>query len=178
VEALNGARQKGDWSTSEQLALNCHKLDPFNETAIIARAEASAMRGNKKEAVAILDRYLEEMGSKDKYLTLSAVILRKRITEKIPERSVQECAFVGRSLEIEKLTFRLTAARAGNGGRGLGLAIAREIVQAHGGRIDLQSAPQTGTRFTVSIPALEASPSSTLISSEPTRPAEVATARR
>ncbi|HEY8852626.1 MAG TPA: AAA family ATPase [Gemmatimonadaceae bacterium] len=116
VEALNGARQKGDWSTSEQLALNCHKLDPFNETAIIARAEASAMRGNKKEAVAILDRYLEEMGSKDKYLTLSAVILRKRITEKIPERSVQECAFVGRSLEIEKLTFRLTAARAGNGG--------------------------------------------------------------
>ena len=117
VEALNGARQKGDWSTSEQLALHCHKLDPFNETAIIARAEASAMRGNKKEAVAILDRYLEEMGSKDRYLTLPAVILRKRITEKASERSVaQECAFVGRSLEMEKLSLRLTAARAGNGG--------------------------------------------------------------
>jgi DNA-binding SARP family transcriptional activator/tetratricopeptide (TPR) repeat protein len=116
VEALNGARQKGDWSTSEQLALICYKLDPFNEMAIIARAEASAMRGNKKEAVAILDRYLEEMGSKEKYMTLSAVILRKRITEKISERSVQECAFVGRSLEMEKLSLRLTAARAGNGG--------------------------------------------------------------
>jgi signal transduction histidine kinase len=74
--------------------------------------------------------------------------------------------------------YQLDKARVGSGGRGLGLAIAREIVQAHGGRIDLQSAPQTGTRFTVSIPALEASPSSTLISSEPTRPAEVATARR
>ena len=64
------------------------------------------------------------------------------------------------------------------GGSGLGLAIAREIVQAHGGKIDLESTPQTGTRFTVSIPALEASPSAPLISAEPARPAEVAVARR
>ncbi|HEY8833586.1 MAG TPA: AAA family ATPase, partial [Gemmatimonadaceae bacterium] len=96
-----------------------HKLDPFNETATIARAEAAAIRGNKKEAIAILDRYLEEMGSYDKYLTLPATILRKRITEKISERSVpgtQECAFVGRNVEMEKLNLRLTAARAGKGG--------------------------------------------------------------
>jgi signal transduction histidine kinase len=74
--------------------------------------------------------------------------------------------------------YQVDKARAGNGGSGLGLAIAREIVQAHGGKIDLQSTPQTGTSFTVSIPALETSPSPTLVSSEPAPPAEVAAARR
>lgn len=74
--------------------------------------------------------------------------------------------------------YQVDKARAGTGGSGLGLAIAREIVQAHGGKLDLQSSPQSGTRFTVSVPALEATASSTLISSEPARPAEIAAARR
>ena len=74
--------------------------------------------------------------------------------------------------------YQVDRSRAASGGSGLGLAIAREIVQAHGGRIDLHSTPQSGTKFTVSIPALEASASSTLVSSEPARPAEVAAARR
>jgi PAS domain S-box-containing protein len=38
------------------------------------------------------------------------------------------------------------------GGAGLGLAIVRDIVQAHGGRILLDSAPGTGTRFTIRLP--------------------------
>ena len=74
--------------------------------------------------------------------------------------------------------YQVDKARAGSAGSGLGLAIAREIVQAHGGRIDLQSTPQTGTKFAVRIPALEPSPATPLISSEPARPAEVGAARR
>jgi signal transduction histidine kinase len=74
--------------------------------------------------------------------------------------------------------YQVDKARAGSGARGLGLAIAREIVQAHGGRIDLHSTPQSGTRFSVAIPALETSAPPTLISSEPARPAEVAAVRR
>jgi len=74
--------------------------------------------------------------------------------------------------------YQIDKARAGTRGSGLGLAIAREIVQAHGGKIDLQSSPQTGTRFNVRIPALEASGSTSLISSESSRPAEVGSARR
>jgi signal transduction histidine kinase len=66
----------------------------------------------------------------------------------------------------------------GSGGSGLGLAIAREIVQAHGGVINLKSSPQSGTQFSVRIPALESSASTALISSEPERPAEVGAARR
>jgi PAS domain S-box-containing protein len=37
-------------------------------------------------------------------------------------------------------------------GTGLGLGIVREIVSAHGGVVSYQSAPQTGARFTVSLP--------------------------
>jgi signal transduction histidine kinase len=39
------------------------------------------------------------------------------------------------------------------GGSGLGLPTARKIVLAHGGTIDLQSAPGKGTKFTVRLPA-------------------------
>jgi signal transduction histidine kinase len=37
-------------------------------------------------------------------------------------------------------------------GSGLGLAIVRKIVDAHDGRIDLSSSPQSGTRFRVTLP--------------------------
>jgi len=37
-------------------------------------------------------------------------------------------------------------------GSGLGLAIVRKIVDAHDGRIDLTSSPETGTRFRVTLP--------------------------
>jgi two-component system, NtrC family, sensor histidine kinase HydH len=41
------------------------------------------------------------------------------------------------------------------GGTGLGLAIAQRIVTAHGGRIDLESAPDHGSRFIISLPVGE-----------------------
>jgi PAS domain S-box-containing protein len=41
-------------------------------------------------------------------------------------------------------------------GSGLGLAIVRKIVDAHDGRIDLSSTPETGTRFRVTLPVANA----------------------
>jgi signal transduction histidine kinase len=75
--------------------------------------------------------------------------------------------------------YQTDKARSSNGsGRGLGLAIAREIVQAHGGRIDLESTPHSGTTFIVRLPSLEVTAQPTLISSEPARPAEIGAGRR
>ncbi|TDD95821.1 sensor histidine kinase [Actinomadura rubrisoli] len=46
-------------------------------------------------------------------------------------------------------------ARGGTGGAGLGLAIARSLVTAHDGRIELDTEPGRGATFRVSLPVLE-----------------------
>ena len=44
------------------------------------------------------------------------------------------------------------ARESGSGGSGLGLSIAKWIVDNHGGRIDVLSREGVGTRFTITIP--------------------------
>jgi two-component system, NtrC family, sensor histidine kinase KinB len=51
--------------------------------------------------------------------------------------------------------FRVPGKRAG-GGAGLGLAIVREIVTAHGGQIDATSRPGIGTTITLTLPVIAA----------------------
>jgi len=119
VTELNSARSKGDWLTCDRFARQCLKLDPFNESAVLAQAEACAVRGAKTQAIQILDRYLVEVGSDNPNLSVSASVLRRRITDRIPERTpvtVRECAFVGRDREMEALTSDLLTARRGGGG--------------------------------------------------------------
>jgi two-component system, OmpR family, sensor kinase len=54
--------------------------------------------------------------------------------------------------------FRSDRSRArGTGGVGLGLALAKRVVEAHGGRIGAESAPGKGTRVSFSVPAAGAS---------------------
>ncbi|MFQ5945215.1 MAG: sensor histidine kinase [Anaerolineae bacterium] len=49
--------------------------------------------------------------------------------------------------------YRVEKSRTKGSGAGLGLAIAKEMVEAHGGRIEAWSRPGEGTRFTVVLPA-------------------------
>jgi two-component system OmpR family sensor kinase len=45
-----------------------------------------------------------------------------------------------------------------NGGSGLGLSIAKSIVEAHGGNISLTTSPGNGVQFRISLPAASAAP--------------------
>jgi signal transduction histidine kinase len=53
---------------------------------------------------------------------------------------------------FERFT-RLDAARGGDGGAGLGLAIAREIVTRHGGTIEVDTGYESGARVVVTLPS-------------------------
>jgi two-component system OmpR family sensor kinase len=54
--------------------------------------------------------------------------------------------------------FRADAARgSGTGSTGLGLSIVQAVAAAHGGTVAVSSAPGSGTRFTVELPAVTAS---------------------
>src|SRR5256885_5797326 len=117
VPQIESARRRGDWIRAEGIADLCLSLDRYNETAVLARAEAIAMRGGKLRAVSILDDFLAELGSQAE-LKLPAKLLRKRVMDRIPEQSnltSSDAHFVGREREMEILTRRFDAVREGHG---------------------------------------------------------------
>lgn len=123
VHALEQARLQADWPKVERIAAKCLSLDAYNETAILAQAEAAAMRGGKRRAVSILDRYIADIGVTAADLHLPATLLRRRVVERIPDSRPAllnaDPPFVGREVEMEALTKRFTQARNRKGSAAL-----------------------------------------------------------
>ena len=78
------------------------------------------------------------------------------------EEAVLEVADTGQGIPASAIPhlfdrfFRVESARAAeNSGSGLGLAITKEIVEAHGGRVEIESELNVGTRFTVRLPKFQ-----------------------
>ncbi len=113
---LARARLAADWPTVERAARACLALDPLNEEATLALAEAIACSGSKAAAVRLLDDYLEDIGSASADLRVPATVLRRRISERMPERGYRpqmELPFVGRESEMAFLAERFQQARRG-----------------------------------------------------------------
>ncbi|HEU5183555.1 MAG TPA: AAA family ATPase, partial [Gemmatimonadaceae bacterium] len=118
VGAIAARKARGEWADVERLGHRCLAIDPLNEEATLALAEAAAMHGGKAEAMAILDRYLREMGPGARELRVPAVALRRRIAEpelEFPLVPPVDVPFVGRSAEMATLTAALHSARTGTG---------------------------------------------------------------
>ena len=59
---------------------------------------------------------------------------------------------LGMEKEVQDKAFTLFFSSKGSGGTGLGLFLANKMVQAHCGRIEMESEPGQGTRFVIVIP--------------------------
>jgi hypothetical protein len=98
------SRATGDWTAVERLARAILAIDSLNEEATLSLAEATALSGSKVEAVAMLDRYLDEIGpERARLLTLPPTVLRRRIAETFSDsiaRRPLDGSFVGRTASM------------------------------------------------------------------------------
>lgn len=115
VDQLRRRRDRADWAGADALARWLLQFDPLNEEATLTVAECMALAGSKKEAVAMLDRYLGELGPQAGDLRLQATMLRRRIVEPASRGRVSfaptERHFVGREEELAALTLSMRRAR-------------------------------------------------------------------
>ena len=116
--ALLDGRARHRWADVESVARHYLRLDPLNEEATLALAEATALTGSKAKALTMLDRYITELGPGAGDIRLPAAVLRRRIAERVPERrysASSDACFVGRDASMEVLAGLLREARAGRG---------------------------------------------------------------
>ncbi len=118
IARMQQARARGDWAEVDAVAAECLRLDPYNEEAVMAHAECAVMRGSKREALSILDGYMEALGSHVGTIGLPAKILRTRIAERLTDQRyamISEQYFVGREASMELLLGLLREAKRGAG---------------------------------------------------------------
>jgi DNA-binding SARP family transcriptional activator/tetratricopeptide (TPR) repeat protein len=117
LEHIRLARTRGEWARVESLTRACASIDPYNEEAVLARAEAIALRGGKLEAIALLDDYVAELGSAQASLRLPATLMRSRISERTYDTSYEtrEIPLLGRESQLEALNLALESTERGNG---------------------------------------------------------------
>jgi signal transduction histidine kinase len=147
--------------------------------------EPVLMRGDPHRLAQVLDNLLDNAFKHTPPDGTVTVVARREVSRmpnarvpRLPASGVLSVHNTGSVIPHEETDrvferfYQLDKARAGRGGRGLGLAIALEIVQAHQGRIEVESSAEQGTTFTLRFPLLESAVSSPLSSTESGRPAE------
>jgi len=96
-----------EFASVDRAARACPALDPFNEEATLATAEVLVMSGSKTEALAVLDRYTDEVGPRSRELRLAhriELLLRAVVPVRVPlrEEPVGDLAIAGEALHLEE----------------------------------------------------------------------------
>jgi signal transduction histidine kinase len=96
----------------------------------------------------LIDNAVKAMGEKGR------LVIR---TERLPNGLEVSVSDTGSGIPFElraRLFEPFVSGRPAGAGTGLGLALCRRVVIQHGGRIDFESEPETGTTFRVLLPGL------------------------
>jgi len=106
LDVIADSRVRGDHAGIVVLARACLDLDPLNGDATFALAEALAVRGNRAEALGVLDQYRAERRTDHDESLRAALALRKRILEaarRTPYDPSRQTELVGRSEIVSDL---------------------------------------------------------------------------
>jgi DNA-binding SARP family transcriptional activator/tetratricopeptide (TPR) repeat protein len=118
LRQIESARRDGRWHDVNECARRCLAVDPLNEEATLAHAEAIAMSGSKTQALKIIDQYLDELGDRDRVIGLPAKVLRRRVSESVPDRTRAEpevVPLIGREREVAQMVDALSGTLSGRG---------------------------------------------------------------
>ena len=118
LRQIGAARRDGRWHDVDDCARKCLAVDPLNEEATLAHAEAIAMSGSKAKALQVIDEYLQELGDRNRVIGLPAKVLRRRVSERAPERIREDheaVPLIGREREVAQLVDTLTGTLSGKG---------------------------------------------------------------
>jgi len=145
----------------ERVALSDLLTDVADSLRPLAEAKGLALRVQVPESLALtgdmdalIRLFVNLLDNAIKYTERGEITLTAR-----PEADelIVEVTDTGIGIPPEHLPrifdrfYRVDSARSA-GGAGLGLAIARQIAKAHGGRLEVRSAPGAGSTFTIRLP--------------------------
>jgi DNA-binding SARP family transcriptional activator/tetratricopeptide (TPR) repeat protein len=109
---LEQERARGNADSMLAVASAVLSLDPLNEEAVLVRAEGLALRGQKLQAIQVLDAYSKELGDSCVELRLPVEVLRRRISTRVSDHSFA-VPLLGRAHELAELLDMLNRAAAG-----------------------------------------------------------------
>jgi len=118
LRQIAAGRRDGRWHDVDDWAQRCLEVDPLNEEATLAHAEAIAMTGSKARALQVIDRYLDDLGDRNRVIGLPAKVLRRRVSESAPQRhggEPENVPLIGRAPELARLVDALSGTLSGRG---------------------------------------------------------------
>jgi two-component system sensor histidine kinase BaeS len=141
--------------TAERVSVYRERFDA-KAIALEQQIEPAQVLGDPRRLAQIIDNLLSNTLRYTDTGGKATVALSRRRSEAVLEVTDTGIGIAGEDLPfVFERFWRGEQSRARkSGGAGIGLAIVRELVAAHDGRIDVHSTPGEGSRFSVSLPAL------------------------